>query len=73
MTFDPKAESQRLKQKTDLRRKKRYSRSKLDKYTSELLALNTEGCTLEALQIWLQEHRITCDPSTIHRWLKRHA
>jgi len=73
MTFDPKAESQRLKQKTDLRRKKRYSRSKLDQYQSELLALHAEGCTLEALQIWLKENRITCAPSTIQRWLKRHA
>lgn len=70
--FDAAAEAARLKSQAQLYRQKRYSRSKLDKWRPEILALRAEGATLEQIQIWLREHHIRAEPSTISRWLKRH-
>lgn len=69
--FDAAAEAARLKRQTQLYRPKRYARSKLDKWRPEILALRAEGATLEQIQIWLREHRIRAELSTISRWLKR--
>lgn len=71
--FNAKSEAERLAQKSSLRKKKRYSTSKLDKWKPEITALRAEGCTLEQIQIWLKEKRIKAATSTIQRWLKRHA
>lgn len=69
--MDFKAEAERLKAKAQTRKKRRYSTSKLDKWKPELLALRSEGVTLEGLQIFLSEKRIPCEISTISRWLKK--
>lgn len=70
-TFDAVSETARLRNKAQLRRQKRWSRSKLDKWRPEVLALRAEGATLEQIQIWLKEKRIDAEISTISRWLKR--
>lgn len=69
--FNAAVEVARLKHKAQLRRKKRYSRSKLDKWRPEIRALRADGATLEQIQIWLRERRIKAEISTISRWLKR--
>lgn len=72
-TFDAKAEAKRLAAITELRKKKRYSRSKLDKYKFEILALRNEAATLQEIQIWLKEKKVSVQISTISRWLKHHV
>lgn len=69
--FDAAAEVIRLQTHARLRRQKRYSRSKLDKWRPEILALRAEGATFEQIQIWLADQRIRAEISTISRWLKR--
>lgn len=71
--FNASKEADRLSKKTNLRKKKRYSISKLDKYKFEILALRAEGCTLKQIEIWLKEKRIKAAISTIQRWLKKNG
>ncbi len=72
--FDVQAVKNELKQMTILHRPKRYSRSKLDKWDYELLALRDEGVTLKELQYWLKhKNNVDCNISTISRWFKNHA
>ena len=72
-SFNAKSEVQRLAAITELRKKKRYSRSKLDKYKFEILALRNEAATLQEIQIWLKEKKVSVEISTISRWLKHHV
>lgn len=72
-SFNAKSEVQRLAAITELRKKKRYSRSKLDKYKFEILALRNEAATLQEIQIWLKEKNVSAEISTISRWLKNHV
>ncbi len=72
-SFNAKSEVQRLAAITELRKKKRYSRSKLDKYKFEILALRNEAATLQEIQIWLKEKKVSFQISTISRWLKHHV
>ncbi|MBD3799452.1 MAG: hypothetical protein IE883_06130 [Epsilonproteobacteria bacterium] len=71
--FDAKAEAERLKAKAALRKRKRYSTSKLDKYKHQILSLRAENATLEQIQIFLGEKKIKCAISTIKRWLEKNA
>lgn len=71
--MDFKAEAERLKAKAQLRKKTKYSTSKLDKWKPELLALRAEEVTLEELQIFLSEKKISCCVSTISRWMKKNG
>ena len=73
MAFDAMAELQVLVKKTALRKRKRYSTSKLDKYSPEIRALKQEGATLEQIQIWLNGKRIKSATSTISRWLAKNG
>ncbi|MBD3822551.1 MAG: hypothetical protein IE914_09885 [Thiotrichales bacterium] len=73
MQFDAKAEAARLAEKSALRKKKKYSISKLDKWKPEILALRSEGCTLEEIVIFLGERRKKCAVSTVKRWLDRNG
>lgn len=72
-SFDAKAEADRLAAKAALRKRKRYSTSKLDKYKHQILSLRAEHATLEQIQIFLNEKRIKCAVSTIKRWLDKNA
>ena len=59
--FDAKSEVKRLNAITQLRKKKRYVRSKLDKYKAEIIALRAEGATLQEIQIWLKQKNLSAE------------
>jgi hypothetical protein len=70
---EAEAEAARLKAKAKARKKTKFSTSKLDKWKPELLSLRAEGVTLEELQIFLSEKKISCCVSTISRWMKKNG
>lgn len=71
--FDAKAEVIQLKILKKSISKKRYSRSRLDKYTDELKAMKVAGATYSDLQRWLQSRRIKVAWSTVQRWFTNHG
>ena len=71
--FDPEAEVAQLKAQTQAIRQRRYRRSRLDRYTGELLQLHTSGATAAELQRWLRARRIKVTHSTVARWLQKHG
>ena len=71
--FDAPAEAARLKAETRIRRRTRHTRSRLDRYAHELLALADEGCTPAELRRWLRDRRVHVHHSTVARWLRRHG
>lgn len=73
MKFEASTEVERLKKASQLRKKKRYSRSKIDRYKHEIRALRREGATLDECLIWLREKRVVVHKSTLSRWLTKDA
>jgi DNA-binding transcriptional ArsR family regulator len=73
MTFDPKAELEKLQQQTKLIRKTRKSNSRLDEFKGELVQLNAEGASVSEIQRWLRSKRTKVAWSTVSRWLKNHG
>lgn len=73
MDFDPQAELATLRAQTKTIRKRRYSRSRLDKYAGELLTLHRDGASIAELQRWLRVRRIKVVHSTVARWLAKHG
>ena len=73
MDFDPKIELAALRQQTQIIRKQRYSRSRLDKFAGELLSLHRAGASTAELQRWLRDRRIRVVHSTVARWLTKHG
>ena len=74
MTFDPAAELGALRERAAITRKRVYAqrRSRLDRYTSELLSLHHAGGTVAELQRWLRTQRVAVVHSTVARWLSKH-
>lgn len=72
-TFDVDAELAALKRHTEITKRHRYARSRLDKYKSELLRLHQAGATIVELQHWLRKHRVKVAHSTVSRWIKKHG
>jgi hypothetical protein len=66
--FDAAAELARIKA---LRETKRYRRSKLDKFRGEILALEKAGASCADIALWLREHKIKADGSTVSRYLAK--
>ena len=73
MSFDAKAEAERLKSHTKIIRKPRFSRSRLDRYAGELLELRKNGVSVAELQRWLRAKRIKVNWTTVKRWLDKHG
>jgi hypothetical protein len=74
--FDVQSELSTLKDQTKTIRKRSYSarKSRLDKYTHQLLALNQAGASGAELQRWLRANkRIKVAHSTVLRWLDKHG
>ena len=71
--FDARAEFRKLQEMTDNQstRRRRYRRSKLDRYKAELIALRKEGASKSQLVLWLRGHRIRVHLSTVSRWVDR--
>jgi len=73
MAFDAVAELEEIKRKRKVSKRKRYYKSKLDKFKFELLKLHKSGASLGDLQFFLKKNRTKVAQSTIHRWLKKHG
>lgn len=74
--FDAKSEVIKLKIQTQEIRKRPYKnrKSKLDKFTYEILSLYDEGATVSEIMRWLKSNkRINVAHSTIQRWLTRYG
>ncbi len=74
--FDVQRDLSALKDQTQSMRKRAYSarKSRLDKYTHQLLELYHAGATAAELQRWLRTNkRIKVAHSTVLRWLKKHG
>jgi len=72
-SFDPATEAAQLRTDTQAIRKRRYSRSRLDRWKGELLQLQQAGATPAELQRWLRSKRIKVTHSTVSRWLQRNG
>ena len=72
--FNPKVTLSRLRAEAQVRRKKSYRTSRLDRLAGELLQLHRAGATAAELQRWLaSERRIRVTHSTVSRWLRGRA
>lgn len=71
--FDAELEVKKLKKQTSTIRKTRYSKSRLDRYKGELLALSKEGSSCAELQRYLRTKRIKVAYTTVSRWLAKHG
>ena len=63
----------KLIRNSELKKKKRFGVSRLDKWKYELINLRSNGATLEQLQDYLNQKGIRVVLSTISRWLNHHA
>ena len=71
--FNAELEVKKLKEQTSTIRKKRYSKSRLDRYQGELLNLHKAGASCAELQRFLRTKRIKVVHSTVARWLAKHG
>ena len=62
-----------LRRQTSEIRKKRYSRSRLDRYGNKLQQLQQAGASVAELQRWLRDRRIRVVHSTVARWIARNG
>ena len=72
--FDPTAELAALRERAAITRRRTYAqrRSRLDRYTGELLSLHHAGGTVAELQRWLRTRRVVVVHSTVARWLSKY-
>jgi len=73
MGFDADGELAEIKRKRKFSKRKRYAKSRLDKFKFEILKLQRAGASLADLQFFLRQNRTKVAQSTIHRWLKKHG
>lgn len=73
--FDVESELAKLKEQTEMQRKRPYFRrkSRLDKYHHELISLHQSGASQAELTQWLRSKRIKVAPSTVSRWLSNNG
>ena len=62
-----------LRRQTSEIRKKRYSRSRLDRYGNKLQQLHQAGASVAELQRWLRDRRIRVVHSTVARWIAKNS
>ena len=71
-TFDALTEVQRVKAFRKECQRKRYRKSRLDRYRSELVGMRRIGASLADLAEWLRLfHRLKVSRSSIDRYLKK--
>ena len=71
--FDARTELAELRRQTAEIRRRRYTKSRLDRYRGELLQLQRNGASVAELQRWLRDHRIRVVHSTVARWVTKNA
>ena len=62
-----------LRRQTSEIRKKRYSRSRLDRYGNKLQQLHQAGASVAELQRWLRARRIRVVHTTVARWIDKNG
>ena len=72
-TFDARTELAELRRQTAEIRRRRYTKSRLDRYRGELIQLRRNGASVAELQRWLRDHRIRIVHSTVARWVTKNA
>lgn len=68
--FNVLEEVARLKAHSKAVRKPYVRASKLDKFKYEILKLRSGGCSFAEIKLWLSEHKIVVERSTIQRWIR---
>ena len=71
--FDTDTELDLLRRQTSEIRKKRYARSRLDRYRGQLLLLHRGGASVAELRRWLRARRISVVHSTVARWIDKNG
>ena len=71
--FDTDTELDLLRRQTSEIRKKRFARSRLDRYRGELLQLHRGGASVAELQRWLRARRIRVVHSSVARWIDKNG
>jgi DNA-binding transcriptional MerR regulator len=66
-----KTELAAIRQQRRVARRKRYYRSRLDRYRAEVVGLRRAGATLAEIAAWLRRRRCKVACSTISRYLAR--
>ncbi len=60
-----------IREQRQLARKRRYSRSRLDRYRAEIEALAEQGASWQEIALWLRQYKRTkVDRTTVGRRLK---
>lgn len=68
--FDPVRELKAVKERRAMQRRRRYCKSKLEKYRAELVALHRAGASAQDLVTWIKaRHRLKIHRSSIDRYL----
>ena len=73
MPFNADTELEVLRRQTGEIRRRRYTRSRLDRYRGELLLLHRGGASVAELQRWLRARRIRVVHSTVARWIDKNG
>lgn len=73
MPFNADTELEALRRQTGEIRRRRYTRSRLDRYRGELLLLHRGGASVAELQRWLRARRISVVHSTVARWIDKNG
>lgn len=71
--FSALNEVKKLKNQTKTIRRKRYGKSRLDRYKKQLITLRDNGASIAELQRWLRAKRIKVEWSTVSRWLNKNG
>ena len=71
--FDARTELAELRRQTAEIRRRRYTKSSLDRYRGELIQLRRNGASVAELQRWLRARRIRVVHSTVARWVTKNA
>ena len=71
--WDADAVLHSLQARQQLRVRRRWRRSQLDPYTTELTTLRERGATLSQMRLFLSDHHLKVERSTILRWLDKHS
>ena len=73
MPFNANTELEALRRQTGEIRRRRYTRSRLDRYRGELLLLHRGGASVAELQRWLRARRIRVVHTTVARWIDKNG
>lgn len=69
--FDAETELAKVRSAIQLKKKKRFRSSRLDKFRGEILGLQRAGASLVEISEFLTSRGVPAVPSTVSRYLKR--